>query len=225
MRLWTTVVGSHLWGMEHEGSDTDFMEVYIADSKEFLIGKHRKYEGGEHIKSHDGSIDIVRYEIGHFIHQLIKGNCNYIWGLMSPLVCKGSGDNFNVEKNTPKELQILRAIFKENLSKACYHSIHGLAVKNAKKYLTKDRYSEKWKKKLKLIIRTLLFGINLISQKSIIFEYREAFFPLTESDYIYWLNMLDTVYEASDLPAKTDEKPFLDFLLKLRLRDLKDEFI
>jgi len=221
MRLWTTIVGSHMWGMEHPGSDIDFREIYIADSEEFLIGKHRKYEGGEEIKSFDKKIDIVRYEIGHFIHQLIKGNCNYIWILMSPLIVGPNFDPCYYNIGEPKVLYELREIFMNNLSKACYHSIHGLAVKNARKYLTKDKYSDKWKKKLKLIIRTLLFGINLISQKSIIFKYAKAVFPLKESDYYYWLHILEMVYYESDLPKKTDEKPFLDYLLKLRLRDLK----
>lgn len=228
MRLWTTIIGSHMWGMEHPGSDTDFMEVYIADSKEFLKGNYRKYEGGIEIKDSDKKIDITRYEIGFFIRQLIKGNCNFIWGLFSPLVVYDfSTPCYFQLYGEPEILYELREIFMNNLSKACYHSIRGLAVKNAKKYLTKDKYSDKWQKKLKLICRTLIFGVILLELGEINFEL--SFYlgdgPLNISDYEYWLDKLDKVYETSDLPAKTDEKPFLDFLLKLRLRDLKDEFI
>jgi len=215
--LWIVITGSHMWGMNHEGSDLDVRELYQADSKEFLIGKHKKYEGGKPWKSPDGKVDGVRYEIGHFIKQLIKGNCNYIWALMSPLVCKGEEDNYDYVSLYPLELLKLREIFMNNLSKACYHSTRGLAISNYKELNEMDKYSKKWHKKKQLIIRTLQFSINLIKYKKVMFNTSTSY---NIGDIDYFLQKLDMVYLQSDLPEKPNEKPFLDYLLKLRLGNL-----
>jgi len=219
-RLWTTIIGSHMWGMEQEGSDLDVMEVYIAGSEEFLMRKGGIYEGGKRSELYGGMIDIVKYEIGFFIENLIKGNCNFIWGLMSPLVVfrKGASITSLQIDAYSNELEELREIFKDNLSKACYHSIKGLAMQNARKYLERDRHTKKWMKKLTLICRTVEFGINLIKNKKILFKKAD---DNTMYGYSSLMNKLDKAYEDSDLPEKTDEQPFLDYLLKLRLENLK----
>ena len=110
--LFSTNVGSHLWKMNHAKSDIDIASVYTMNSRDWLLGKRPK---GKQV--FDNNLDTTYYELEHMITHLLKGNCNYIWAVMSPIV-------ISKYRNALVEL---RQIVATTISKKCYHSINGLA--------------------------------------------------------------------------------------------------
>ena len=123
--LFRTVVGSHMWGQHHSKSDVDMFECYVFDSRSFLIGN--RHDGGHHSEIEKEGIKIEKdtYEIGHVIRQLLKGNVNYLWGVMSPKVEMAA-------RNISPSLWDLREIVQNNLSKATMYSIKGFVIHNLK---------------------------------------------------------------------------------------------
>lgn len=238
--LFITNVGSHMWGMEHDKSDVDLFRCYQAPSESFLLGN--RHDGGHQILKLDGKeygytdklCDISSFEIGHVIKQLLKGNVNFLWGVMSPNIVDDS-----------EELQRLRKIVEENVAKNCYDSINGLTISNTKKYFfdsgfigcnVKDwlqfgfyKNSMTYKedetisdsvdlKKLNVICRTLLFGIHVLRGDGFVFEKTNTK-SLGELKELYERFLVD--YDYCRLPKKPDEVPFNDYLLDLRMEDLK----
>jgi predicted nucleotidyltransferase len=148
--LFITEVGSTMWHMERPDSDTDLFKAYIAPTYDILSGIG-------HQNSHFGSdekTDIASHEIGVVVSQLIKGNVNFIWGVHSPIVV-------NDMYNALAQLREISAAPSSN----CYPSIRGLARHNYTKYII-DRKEpvEIWQKRINIICRTLLFGINALER-------------------------------------------------------------
>jgi len=122
--VWRSTVGSHMWGMNHAGSDFDIFEVIIQNTHEVLAG--RQIRGGKEEKSDNPPTDKTIYEIGHVVEQLQKGNINFLWGLVSPVsVYTEWGKGFQSE---------LKKIVLDNLPKNFIHSITGLVRQNLAKY-------------------------------------------------------------------------------------------
>lgn len=217
--LFTTVIGSHMWDMERPDSDTDYGTVYMIDSREVLLGKNIR---GKQIRQ--GYDDITYYELVHFIGNLMKMNCNYLWAVMSPLIVK--------EHRTA--LRELREIVSTNLAKCSYYSIDGLSRHNIYHFITGikkdkapvreiDRESQLYKKKLNVIGRTLKFGINLLTWGKCLFQKVDI---KTEEELWDLKNKLNEAYKNSPMPEKPDPKPFEDYLVKWRLYKMKkDELI
>ena len=115
--LFTTEIGSTIWQMRHPKSDTDLFRVYVASTEEIL-------KGTPNTKSkftQEDNTDIALHEIGKVVEQLLKGNFNFLVGVMSPLTV-------SVIRQPLKRFYLkLEDIVKENVSKNWYHSIHGLA--------------------------------------------------------------------------------------------------
>lgn len=198
-----TVVGSHMWGMDTPESDKDLFRCYIAPSEDFLLGK--RHDGGH--QSHSEGIDVASFEIGHVIRQLKKGNLNFIQGVMSGIMEETSGEHEELKK-----------IVRENIAKNVYNSVHGMSYKNYKKYFDKQSLSrEDEAKKLKQIGRVIMFGVRILQGDGITFEPYNI-----ESRYAVMdlIRILDKAYDRSKLPEKPDDKPFDDFLLKVRLSRL-----
>ncbi len=204
LELFRTNVGSHLWQMNHEKSDIDINVVYLMDSSDWMLGKRPK---GKQIQTEE--YDYTYYELEHVINQLLKGNCNYLWTVMSPLI------KFEW-KNTLREL---REIVSTNLAKNCFHSINGLSKHNIYHFIEKgDAYSLKYKKKLNVIGRTLKFGINLLLWGKCMFQKTD----IKSLDELYDLkNKLNDCYVKSHLPEKPDPKPFENYLIKWRIKKMK----
>jgi predicted nucleotidyltransferase len=194
-----TNVGSHVWQMNHKDSDIDTFQIYTEELQNILNGtaKRKSY----FTEKENGITDIAIHEIEIVINQLLKGNINFIVGVCSPLILK-----------TTKEFEILRNLTTNHLAKNCYHSINGLAVHNFKKY-----ENELTEKKLNQIIRTLFFGINILKHNKIIFQPNTNG---TTEKYFETLELLKESFENSSLPEEPEEKPFRDFLLNLRLKQL-----
>lgn len=233
--IWRTTVGSHMWKMNHEGSDIDIFEVFIQDMYEILAG--RQIRGGEEEHWDHPKTDKTAYEIGHVIEQLQKGNINFLWGLMSWI------SGYDLWRADPtwhfdcKEFHAeLKQIVLDNLSKNYIHAITGLARRNLAKYFgikvkTKDEKIEfvqvsdgkleptdyKYTKKLKLMFRTLLQGMILLTENRIEFpNVGKRAINLIILENLY-KDVIDE-YKLSDLPEKPDSKPFDDFLVRIRLR-------
>ena len=204
LELFRTNIGSHMWGMEHPKSDIDMAVVYAMDSRDWIIGKKPR---GKQVQ--DGMEDTTFYELDVFITHLLKGNCNYLWAIMSPIM-------FSKYKSAFVEL---RQIVATNIAKNCYYSIDGMSRHNIYHFIEcGDRYSLKYKKKLNLIGRTLKFGINALLWGKYMFQKTD----IKSEEELYDLKIaLNNAFLNSTLPEKPDPKPFHDYLVKWRLIKMK----
>ena len=214
--LFTTIVGSHMWGMERPDSDIDYAIVYLLNSRDVLLGKHIK---GKQTK--DNEVDTVYYELGHFVSNLLKGNCNFLWAVMSPII----------DAQYKNALQELREITSTNLAKNSFHSINGLAKHNIYHFITGekhekapekeiDRESALYKKKLNVIGRTLKFGINLLTWGKCMFQKVDI---KAEEELWDLKTKLNEAYRSSMLPEKPNKEPFEKYVIKWRLYKMKKE--
>lgn len=204
--FFTTKIGSHIWQMNTEYSDTDLFRVYVASTEEIL-------KGTANTKSkftQRDNTDIALHEIGKVVEQLLKGNLNFLVGVMSPLtvsVAEPPLHGFYLK---------LRYIVKENISKNCYHSIHEFAVHNYKKYIESGKDDSE--RRCNKILRVLEFGKTLLDTGK--FEFK-PFKEGVPDDIEAWIEMLDTAYKYSLLPEKPDETFYRDWLYNIRLYELK----
>lgn len=198
-RLFSTVVGSHMWRMNHEKSDIDVATLYCMNPKGFLRDRTAK---NYQTKSDD--LDEAVYEVSNAIVQLKKMNVNYIWLVTSPIVV--------AEKS--HWLQRLRQIVIENPSKQIYYSVRGLARNNIKDHIEKgDPRSDKYKKKLNTIGRTLKFGIHYLIYNKFVYEKVD----IKSADELDELVLkLNRVYAESSLPVHPDPEPFDQYLQDVR---------
>lgn len=194
--LFRTKIGSHVWGMNHKGSDTDVFEAYVAPTEDIL-------KGVADIKSKfiqkDG-VDIARHEVGKIVDQLLKGNINFIIGVKSPIIERDSLELFQLSR-----------IVKETIAKNCYYSIHGLAVHNYKKYI--ESGTDPSERRCNKILRVLKFGQRILDGEGIAFKKVEKGTPDKIEEGIW---ILDRAFKTSSLPNKPTEAPFRDWLYMVR---------
>ena len=205
MILFTTVVGSHMWKMEHMYSDLDLATVYMVNSRDSLLGKNIR---GEQTFDDETNTDTTFYELGHFIHHLLKGNVNFLWAVMSPII---KADNRS-------SLKDLRGLVAANLSKASFYSINGLAKHNIYHFIKEKEHDGLWMKKLNVIGRTLKFGINLLIWGKCLFQKTNI---KTEEELWELKAQLNEAFKNSMLPEKPDPKPFEDYLIKHRIKQMR----
>ena len=195
-------MGSHMWKMNHKESDFDVFVAFAVDTKDLLRGtakvksKHKQYD-------EESGRDEAIHEIGHIVSYRIQGNVNFLWGIHSPMVI--SEHAFRLKN--------LKDISLENPSRAPFHSINGLARKNIRKYVEnppKAYDEEKIQKKMKIIMRTLNFGFDLIMDGE--FNFNPITMEVTLRDLEDGLEALSYAYENSPYPKVVDEKPFRDYL-------------
>lgn len=214
--LFTTIVGSHMWSMERSDSDIDYATIYMQNSKDTLLGKHVRGK-----QTQEENLDTTYYELGHFVSNLLKGNCNFLWAVMSPII----------EKEHKTALRELREITSTNLAKNCFYSINGLAKHNIYHFISAvkhdkapvreiDRESVLYKKKLNVIGRTLKFGINLLTWGKCMFQKVDI---KTEEELGELKSKLNEAYKNSMLPEKPDKEPFEKFVIKYRVYKMKKE--
>jgi len=206
--LFTTNVGSHMWGMQRPDSDKDLATVYMMSGEHFLEGKHPNNHFSQRTDDEGVPVDEQRYEIQHVVNQIKKMNVNFVWAIMSPIILVDKS-NF---------LQELRQIIADNRSKQIYWSIQGMARNNIKKFIERGEIgSRKYKKKLNVIARTIKFGINYLLYGKCIFE---ATYITTKVELDALMIQLSNAYNASPFPDKPKQEPFDKFLRKLRLYSL-----
>jgi predicted nucleotidyltransferase len=198
--LFSTIIGSHVWNMNTKMSDTDIFEAYIAPTEDILKGIANTKS--KFIQK-DG-FDIAQHEVGKVIAQLLKGNVNFIVGVMSPL-CTTSFKTYHAD---------LMEIVSMQMAKNCYYSIHGMALHNYKKYIESGIYtSERLGNK---ILRVLKFGQRILMGEGISFEKVEDGTP---DEIELQLKRLDATFDISTLQDKPKEEPFRDWLYQVRLNE------
>lgn len=201
-----TNVGSHMWNMNHKDSDIDIFEVYIEPVYNVLIGKksqsHRRTSGKE---------DIATHEIGKVVDMVLKNNINFIWGVTSPI-------EIDINPQYKEAFDELSYLTIRNLSKQIYHSAHGLATHNYKKYVVTEKDTSE--KRCNIIIRSLEFAISVLRTGEI--RYR----PVNggNADMILEkIKQLDSVYKVSSLPEKPQhEMELCNWLYDLRLKEIEE---
>ena len=200
--LWNSVVGSHLWSMNMEGSDTDRFIAFAYHTEVLLKGYSPKMSFFIPTKT----VDYAWHEIGVVIEQLIKCNINFIIGVVSNLTDSTSAYH--------KELQ---EYVRDHPCKGIYHSIHGLAVHNFAKYM--DTWVDRSEKRCNKILRVLQFGTTLLNTGK--YEFK-PFYGGTPELVVQKIAEFDDVYKESELPEKMDEGKLRDLLLKIRIELLKE---
>ena len=171
--LYTSVVGSHAWDMEHMDSDLDYWVIYQAPTRSFLLGNtHRK--GHNSSGSFDLGVkwDRNSFEIGQHIRELMGGNINHVVGILAPSTCPLNGKNptplhWDVKfddvvirqwfhtlpygsksPSTPLKSHtpikiMLREVFLSNPSKNIFYSINGMTNHNINTYFVQEHKSGK----------------------------------------------------------------------------------
>jgi len=205
--LFETNVGSHMWGMERPDSDIDIYRAYIAPTRDILIGNARQ---NSH-ESQSKEVDRSSHEIGVVVKQLLKGNVNHLWGVMSPIIIMPSTHIYK-----------LREFVKKSISKNCFHSINGISYANYQKYIIARKMEpELYEKKCNLIVRTLRFGIQLLRGEGFHFDAVE---DMTELNIQTYTTQLEKAHAESPLPDKApNEQEFYDWLYRLRIDELNGE--
>lgn len=231
--LWTTNVGSHMWKMNHENSDTDLFQVYLTDTKELLKGNfdyNHSSSSSSNGKLGKDKVEIVKHELQKVINEVINGNVNFLWGVMSPIVLNETSCKYTTEGqfalpypffSYDSYLDDLRSIVMANPSKGIYNSTHGLAIGNKKKYLENpDIDSIVKQKKMKIIWRTCMFGINYLNGYGFRFD-KPAITQFAPKDIDEIIIDLDSAYKNSSLPEKPDQAMFKDYLYYIRTAGLQ----
>lgn len=181
--------------------------MYAQDPSEVLVGDIPRPECIQNLPL----VDLNRFEIGHVVRQLEKGNINFIVGVMSPRVIV-----------TSLWHKGLKRVFRDNPSKALCNSIIGLAEGHLKKY--GDCVDDDLRrKKLAHAIRVCEYGIRYLREDGKFPENGFEPVPLengTVSRLMEAITMLKQARALSDLPDAPEHQPFGDYLFTVR-RDIE----
>jgi hypothetical protein len=217
--LWECEHGSLLWSMFIPGkSDHDRVVVRLVDTNCLLKGyKIRETWPQTHSIGEDGvEIDTSYIEIGHLVELLIRGNINYLWSVASHIVIRDS-----------PLLGELKEIVMQNPSKLPYKSIRGMATSQKLDETKRPRLSGG--KGYRTAARTALFGVGLLTSWEFNFKPCATIVNLdiSREEVDRCIDMLDVAYEESNLPEKPNEKPFRDFLYRVRVEgwDIQEDWI
>ena len=211
--LWTTCHGSEMWNMFVPGvSDHDMCTVRVVPTEYILKGyKIRETWPQTHEIGEDGvEIDTSYIEIGHLVNLLMRGNINYLWSLMSPIVIKDH-----------PLLHELRKIVLANPTKAAYSSIRGMTTSQKLDETKRPRLSGG--KGYRTAARTALFGVGLLTNWEFNFNVPKTIVNLdiSSTGVDKTIDMLDFAYEESPFPAKVNEEPFREFLYDVRMGEME----
>ena len=208
--LFITSVGSHMWSMQTPESDVDLMVVYQEGTRDILEGQRISQTLPDKSFTRDGMlIDQKEQEIGHLVNKIISGNINAIWTVCTPLVIQDH-----------PYLSELREITKENLSTASYASIKGMTISQMKD-IEKRKGVMPVYKAARTAIRTCRFGIRLLSSGTLIFKSDDLLRTKpTANDVEQYLLALEDAYESSNLPDYPNDRPFKEFLFRIRMEEL-----
>jgi len=202
IHLFSTLVRSHAWKMNHSKSDKDLFVCYAAPPANFLIGK-------THNKSHHSNIqgvDRISAEIGKVVNQILKNNINYLTYVLSPAV----------EFTTPehKRLYLLTVM---NIHSGCYNSINGFAYSEfTKKVIGGKKDTQKVRRS---VLRTLNFGITLLGKG--VMDFAPVVEDVEINDIDLAFQELEIAYRNTVLPNEplhTDK--MMDWLLDIRMQNL-----
>jgi predicted nucleotidyltransferase len=212
--LFVTEVGSRMWGMAKFASDYDLFHVYQTPSKDYLVSGNfgSTKPAKSWVDEKNREIDAQYMEIGHLVNLLKKGNINAMWAVCSRVVHKDS-----------EVLQQLKYITLQNLSKASYPSICGMAIsqlKDAEKRKeVRDPQKSLWSCK-----RTLEFGHTLLTGGGVFLQCNSGY-EMTEEILQKEFDRLDEAHKMSKLPDAPNPKHFDNFIYRLRMKEILDNNI
>ena len=200
--LFSTLVGSHAWKMNHPGSDKDLFVCYAAPSEDFLIGR-------THNRSHRskiGNIDRTSTEIGKVVNQILKNNINYLIHVLSPAV----------EFTTPEHKRLYNLTI-TNIHSECFNSINGFAGNEFRKKVNEgERDTQKVRRS---ILRTLNFGITLLRDGVVKFAPVTGDVEISDIDFAF--EELVIAHENTMLPDEPlHVDKMMDWLLDVRMQNL-----
>lgn len=225
--LFETLVGSHMWSMQHPGSDEDHFICHIVPTREVLntptkdILSQPGYQKSVFLP--DEKTDQSIHEVGVVVEHLMRGSVNFLWGVMSPII---------VKKSTWHDE--LKEIVQKNVARNCYHSIHGLAIHNFRKYIESGKDASP--KRYITIARSIVFGINLLRSGKFRFDIMKDkeedgdidVVWLAKDEKVWYLEdlkimieQLDLAYKESKLPETPNEKEFRDWMFRVRMAEGK----
>ncbi len=219
------VIGSHIWGMNHENSDLDSMAIVQEDTTK-ILRREGKWQTQSYFRSetdHGYPVDIHVHEIGRTMDFLLKSNINFLVGVLSPIVVH---ESFGFSD--------LRKVVEENPAKNVYDSIHGMAVQNMARYagikrgtfytaiLEELHYTPIDERRCGKMLAYLEFGINYLDTGKASFQKPNQYTWNTQG-VVEAIKDLDIAYVDSKLPAKPDEKALHEWLLNQRLSALSQE--
>ncbi len=147
--------------------------------------------------------DIARHEIQTVVNQLLKGNLNFVIGVMSPIV----------EQTSPVHKELVD-LFTKHPPRNLYHSCRGMAVHNVKLYQDELDFRPK---KVNMILRLLRMGISYLNTGNLFFEPYKG----NRSEIDPLLKSLDEAYKISTLEERLPEDVLRGILLNARLEDLE----
>ena len=133
-----TEIGSRCFGDHHEGSDLDLFEVHVDPLREVLF--RGPSTSGKHIQF--GHVDLHSYEISQVVKEIIRGNVNFLIGVLSPVVV------FSTEEGS-----ILRKVVSANVHKGFYRSIEGIVRSRLRAGSEKD---------IRLARRYISLGLSML---------------------------------------------------------------
>ncbi len=212
--LFVTEVGSRMWGVEEFAGDYELFHCFQTPAYEYLSTGNFGHTRPSRRYFDDESRDInAQYmEIGHLVDLLKKGDVNALWAVCSPVVRK---DNL--------VLQDLRSVTLANLSKQSYHSIKGVVGSQFADAVMRANFNKTPQKALATSLRTLKFGIKLLSEGEVDFHVdRYACRPRTRM-ILSGLQDLYQAYMNSNLPCIPDPGPFEKFLYGFRMHEILAE--
>ena len=206
----STNVGSHMWKMNHENSDTDVFECYFLPTREILMGR---LPNSHFSQDKENKVDTQVQEISKVTAEIIKSNINYIGYVFSPIVLHEES-NFLTE---------YRKLAIKVISKQVYNSVRGMAEHNVRKYekemgegQTPLMEERKWNK----ILRVIQFGIHLMRNGEIDFA------PVKSgSADVYTASMIALEYTRKngalqETPYQEDVDNLWDFVVEERIKRL-----
>jgi predicted nucleotidyltransferase len=210
--LFITEVGSFMWGMGTPESDHDYIQIFQQPTYDILAGyafptskPHREFvENGV-------EYDYQYMEVGHLVNLLLKGNINAIWAVTSPIV---------VQEHCALDFDNLRRITLNNLSKASYASISGMASSQLLDSTRRPKATNMNKNKAyTTCLRTLNFGIRMFTTGELVYA-PVNYVPSLAEIKVTFDETLRDAYKTTLLPDKPNEHEFRDFLYYLRARDM-----
>lgn len=212
--LFVTEIGSRMWGMAEVSSDHDMFCCYQTSSDEYMRTGNfiPTMPAKHHVIINGKEYDFQFMEIGHLINLLSKGNINAIWAVSSGIIHKDS-----------VELQELRELVKNNLSKSSYDSVRGMALSQYYDII-KRKDVKSPEKSLVTCLRTLKFGITMMKYKKLQFDVilslQDIIIKDIDNTVLKFLNMLQDAYNASELPENPDKKLLQDYLYRIRMKEI-----
>jgi len=159
-----SLVGSRMWNWNEPNSDYDYFVIYKSPLSE-LVGMSRHDRSDQVVIDEN---DIAIHEIGKVTNMLYKNNINFVVGLFGDtqydIHFDKERDRWNVDE--------LRALTENALSKTFYMPINGLCYSNYKKYFINGTH-EKIKKKFHHIMRYLTFGMAFFKDNVLSFDFEK----------------------------------------------------